>query len=261
MAPNKKILSRLRTVAVLAACWLLISPASFAHPMGNFSISHYTGIRIEQGSIELHYLIDMAEIPAFQEMQQNNFVARADDSRVRAYLSKQAEAFGKDLLLTLNGQQLPLQIVSQDILFTPGAGNLPTMKFGLVYRAEVSDVCRVSRCELEYRDANFAGRVGWKEIITSLGRGVTIESSSVPSYDRSSQLSNYPTDLIKSPPQEVTAKIAYQAAATPATTAGPRVTKGGMTGKPTEMFLRVAATAATNPQSAHLYPNQQGAPR
>ena len=39
-----------------------------AHPLGNFSVSHYAGIRVEQGAIELRYLIDMAEIPTFQEL-------------------------------------------------------------------------------------------------------------------------------------------------------------------------------------------------
>ena len=63
---------------------MLFPLPSSAHPMGNFSISHYAGIRVEPDYIELRYLIDMAEIPTFQEMQQNNFAARADDQRVRA---------------------------------------------------------------------------------------------------------------------------------------------------------------------------------
>lgn len=273
MVPNNKTIPRLQRVAVLAACWLLSCPASFAHPMGNFSISHYAGIHIEQGFIELRYLIDLAEIPAFQEMQQNDIVARVDDPRVLAYLSRQAEVFKKGLLLTLNGQPLPLQITSQDILFTPGAGNLPTIKFGLVYRAEVTDACTVTRCELEYRDANFSGRVGWKEVITSPGRGVTIESSSVPSHDRSSQLSNYPTDLINSPPQDVGAKMAYLAegptsgmcsaiapaksGAAPPTAIHPRVTKGVTTGNPAATSAPVTYPSAGTSPSVQLKPNQQ----
>ncbi len=84
MTKQNKILDRSRRIAILLACWLLASPASFAHPMGNFSINHYAGIRIEQGFIEIRYLIDMAEIPTFQEIQQNNFAAQSNDPRVRA---------------------------------------------------------------------------------------------------------------------------------------------------------------------------------
>jgi len=197
-------------LAAIAALTLILIPLSLsAHPMGNFSISHYAGIRVEPGFIELRYLIDMAEIPTFQEMQQNNFVARAEDERVQVYLSKQAEAFKQGLLITLDGQPLPLQVASQDILFSSGAGNLPTMKFGLVYRAEVKNACTMTPCELEYRDANFSGRLGWKEVIASAGQGVTLQSSSAPSQDRSSQLSNYPADLVNSAPQEVVARIVF----------------------------------------------------
>jgi ABC-type nickel/cobalt efflux system permease component RcnA len=265
-------------LAATAALGLILFPLpSTAHPMGNFSISHYAGIRVEPGSIELRYLIDMAEIPTFQEMQQNNFEARADDKRVRAYLSKQAELFEEGLLLTLNGHPLSLQIASQDVLFSPGAGNLPTMKFGLTYRAEVTDACTVTRCDLEYRDANFSGRLGWKEVIASAGQGITMESSTVPSQDRSSQLSNYPTDLVNSPPQEVGAKIVYLAErvsgsvpsaisemkkeTAPSTTTPPRVTKSGTLAKPAAASVPITSQFAENSHAQHLKPNQQSKSR
>jgi len=265
-------------LAAIAPLVLILVPLPLlAHPMGNFSISHYAGIRVEPGFIELRYLIDMAEIPTFQEMQQNNFVARADDERVRAYLSKQAEAFKQALLITLNGKQLPLQIASQDILFSAGAGNLPTMKFGLVYRAEVKEECTVTHCELEYRDANFSGRVGWKEIIASAGHGVTVESSSVPSQDRSSQLSNYPADLVSSAPQEVGARIVFRSqsarsstssfisqtkyATTPSATAHPRRTKSSALEKPVAAAVPSTPHLAESPQVGQLGHHQQSTPR
>ena len=74
--------------------------------MGNFSISHYAGITIEGHFVEVRYFIDMAEIPTFQEIQQNSIVAQSNDPRVQSYLSSQAEAFKTNLLLTLNGQPL-----------------------------------------------------------------------------------------------------------------------------------------------------------
>jgi nickel/cobalt exporter len=264
--------------AAIAALGLILFPLpSSAHPMGNFSISHYAGIRVEPGYIELRYLIDMAEIPTFQEMQQNTFVAQADDERVQAYLSKQADSFRQALFLTLNGQPLQLQITSQDILFSPGAGNLPTMKFGLTYRAEVPDACELTRCELEYRDANFTGRLGWKEVVASAGHGVTLESSSAPWQDRSGQLSNYPMDLVNSPPQEVGAKIAYltervsgfapsvisemRKENVPSATARAPLTKSGTLGKPAPASPSIASQVMENTHKEQLRPNQQSTPR
>jgi nickel/cobalt exporter len=265
-------------LAAIASSGLILFPLpSLAHPMGNFSVSHYASIRVEPGYIQLQYFVDMAEIPTFQEMQQNDFVARADDQRVRAYLSKRAEVFKEGLLITLNGQTLPLQIASQDILFSPGAGDLPTMKFGLIYRAEVTNACTVTRCELEYRDANFSGRVGWKEVVASAGHGVTLESSSVPSQDRSSQLSNYPTDLVNSPPQEVSAKLVYlvekisgsapfavsevKKETAPSATTHPHITKSGTPGKPAAASVPIASQFDENSHAQQLKPNQQSTPR
>ena len=58
---------------------IVCSSTSFAHPMGNFSINHYSKIKIDQKSIEIRYLIDMAEIPTFQEIRQFGITPPADD--------------------------------------------------------------------------------------------------------------------------------------------------------------------------------------
>lgn len=267
----------LRSLLAVAATLAMLPISSSAHPMGNFSISHYADITIGGRFVEVRYFIDMAEIPTFQEFQQNNIVAQADDPRVRSYLLSQAEAFRKGLLLTLNGQPLSLETTSQDILFSPGAGNLPTMKFGLVYRAPVADACAVTHCEFEYHDSNFSGRLGWKEVITSPAHGVTIENSSVPSSDRSSQLSNYPTDLINSPPQDVAARIVYsvetssgqpsstiaqtRTKTTPPTATRPQATKAAQAVNPATVPAPMTPSSDGISHSAQLKPNQQATPR
>jgi len=260
-----------------AATLALIPDPSLAHPMGNFSISHYAGIIIEGRFVEVRYFIDMAEIPTFQEMQKNNIVAESDDPRARSYLLSQAEVFKMNLLLTLNGQPLSLETTSQDILFSSGAGNLPTMKFGIVYRAQVPVACEVKPCELEYHDANFSGRVGWKEVISSPGHGVTIQSSTVASRDRSSQLSNYPTDLINSPPHDLFAKIVYsvetssdrvsaviaqaKTGATHPWAAHSRSMKHGTSGDSAKISAQTTVQADGTSQPAQLKPNQKATPR
>jgi ABC-type nickel/cobalt efflux system permease component RcnA len=198
------------SLAALAAIGLLLFPAyAFAHPMGNFSISHYSGISIGGGFLEVRYLIDMAEIPTFQEMQQNGIAARPDDPRLPEYLSAQAAAFAQGLHVTLNGRALPLRVVSQDAIFPPGAGNLPTMKFGFTYRARIEIDCAATPCQLDYEDTNFPGRAGWKEIVVTTGQEISLIRSTAPDRDRSEQLSNYPTDLLNTPPQLLQASLVF----------------------------------------------------
>ena len=113
----------------------------------------------------------------------------------------------KALLLEINGRRLELKPESQEIIFPPGAGGLPTMKIGILYRALLPAESNGGQYLINYRDGNFAGRAGWKEIIATAKPGVDILNSSVAETDRSSQLSNYPTALMDSPPQELGASV------------------------------------------------------
>src|SRR6267142_4025700 len=105
----------------------LLSPAGkvAAHPLGNFSISQYSAIRINGSEIELRYIIDMAEIPTFQEIQENEIAPTTGDSSVEAYLKRKAEQLRDGLRLEVNGQRLTPSAESREIIFPPGAGGLP----------------------------------------------------------------------------------------------------------------------------------------
>jgi len=175
--------------------------------MGNFSISHFAGFRIEAGAIDIRYILDMAEIPTFQEMQTSGIVLAPDDPRVAAYLASKAEALKGGLVVTLNGRPLALVTVSKDVIFPPGAGNLPTMKIGVVYSAPLEGVA--CPCTIDYRDGNFTERAGWKEVVAAAGSGATLVMSTAADVSRSQELANYPTDLINSPPQDLSAQLTF----------------------------------------------------
>jgi len=202
-------ITRALFLTILLFSWLSNPQASAAHPMGNFSISHYSGIRVESDFIEVRYLIDMAEIPTYQEIQETGIVPTESDSGLAAYLSKKAERMANGLSLQVNGQPLRLQLISQSVIFPAGAGGLPTMKIGFVYRALMEDPSPPSRYAVHYRDDNFAGRAGWKEIVVKAEPGVELTASSAPQTDRSALLSNYPTDLLSSPPQDLEANFSF----------------------------------------------------
>ena len=183
--------------------------SAVAHPLGNFSISQYTAIRIGRDAIELRYVIDMAEIPTFQEIQDTAIVPEAGHVSLGPYLTRKAETLKDGLRLEVDDQALPLRTESRDVIFPPGAGGLPTMKFGVVYRAALPPG-RGQGARLYYRDGNYADRAGWKEIIAVTGPGATIVNASVPERDRSDQLSNYPVDLLDSPPQDRQARVVFR---------------------------------------------------
>jgi len=202
---RRKILTRL--LPLIAALAVLAPRNTFAHPMGNFSINHYAGISVEPGFIEVRYLIDMAEIPTYQEILNSGITPKEGDPGLSVYLQKKAEDLAGGLALQVNSQLLPLQVISEDAIFPAGAGGLPTMKLGFVYRAPLGNLNPGSTNVVRYSDSNFAGHAGWKEIVVAAQRGIDLMVSPALTADRSAQLSNYPTDLLSSPPQDLEANF------------------------------------------------------
>ncbi len=203
-----------RFISILL-CFLLYfflsSTPALAHPMGNFSINHYSRIEVLEDSLGLRYIIDMAEIPTFQELGEIDTDGDKDSSQEeqKTYLSRKAEEFKKGLSLKLNDKPIELAADSSDMVFIPGAGGLPTIKITVEYSASLQKEDLSELNSLFYRDDNYEGRTGWKEIIV-LGKGeVSITSSSAPSRDISNELTSYPTDALSSPPQDVQAGFSY----------------------------------------------------
>jgi ABC-type nickel/cobalt efflux system permease component RcnA len=191
-----------------------------AHPLGNFSISQYSGIRVTSDAIEVRYLVDMAEIPTFQEIQDTGIVPDRGHPSLAPYLARRVERLRDGLLVEVDGRRLPLQTGYSEVLFPPGAGGLPTLKLGTVFRVSLPDPRSAEPSELRYRDGNFTDRAGWKEIIAVPARGVTFLRSSVPEKDRSQELADYPTDLLNSPPRDLEARIIFTREGGPLAVAG-----------------------------------------
>ena len=201
---------RARAVARLLWALALAAPLSAAaHPMGNFSISHYTAIQVEPDGIRLRYLLDLAEIPTFQTLQDAALRPDPEDPAVRAYAARAVETLVDGLLVELDGQRLVLRVESSDVIFPPGAGGLPTLKLGAVYRAALPAPEGGTPSALTYRDGNYPERAGWKEIVVTGTTGVVMLASTAPDHDRSRELTDYPTGPAASPPQLLDARVVF----------------------------------------------------
>jgi ABC-type nickel/cobalt efflux system permease component RcnA len=179
--------------------------------MGNFSINHYSKIEVGEDSLHLRYIIDMAEIPTFQEMGEidTNGDKSTSPDEEKSYLSRKAEEFQKGLSLELNDKPIELTAGSSDMVFIPGAGGLPTIKIALEYGTKLQKEDFAELNSVSYRDNNYEGRAGWKEIIVLGKSGVSIASSSASSSDISKELSSYPTDALSSLPEDVQARFSF----------------------------------------------------
>ncbi|HEY0785737.1 MAG TPA: hypothetical protein VGD62_07675, partial [Acidobacteriaceae bacterium] len=266
--------TRLALLLLLLLALMRARPV-FAHPMGNFSVNHYARITLEPDGIRLEYFIDLAEIPAYQEMQQYNLTP-TDRAAVPGFLATRGARLVRGLSLRAEGASLPLHLVSSGVLFPPGAGGLPTMKLGYVFHADYpAHTAQVRTGDLTYQDTNYPGHAGWKEVIVA-GPASMLTRSSAPATDRSAELSNYPTDMLHSPPQDLTASAQFTypvGAAVPAAAArkltsvrvpvqAAVVRRQGSApvrvARRQRSLLPSAPVAVTQPAPMHLQANSQG---
>jgi nickel/cobalt exporter len=178
-------------LVVFALAALALPSAALAHPLGNFSVNRFSGIELSGERVYVHYVLDLAEIPAFQEGAQvrgPGFPARV----------------GKNLALELGGQRVNLVPVEHKLREREGVGGLPTLRFEAVYEAPAV------AGTLVFHDNNFEGRAGWKEIVVRAGEGARITSSSAPRASVSGALRAYPKDLLQSPPDVSSARVAFE---------------------------------------------------
>src|SRR5262245_48677186 len=197
----------LRWTALAALC--LVAMSAFSHPMGNFSISHYSRLTFGPESVDFLYLIDMAEIPAFQEKPRVDLNGNGtfEASEQDAYLSRKVGELSDGLVVRLNGTRYPLARTSQQLEFLPGGLNLPTLKISLKYQLPLKSGQLKDVNVLEYEDRNFAGHAGWKEIVV---QGNGIEESSVSGVDKSQQLTHYPEDPAIRPLEDLVARVRFK---------------------------------------------------
>ena len=181
--------------ALALALLAVLAPAAGAHPLGNFTINHLDRVRISSDRVDVHYILDQAEIPTFQE--------RGLPSR--AVLARRRAEVARGLRLVVDGNPVPLTLLPGGaITYPPGQGGLKLTRVELDLTAKVRAVRGV-----DLHDATFADRIGWREIVVQPGLGTAVRST-VPAGDVTDGLRHYPQDLLRSPLDQRTARFSVR---------------------------------------------------
>ncbi|HEY7660531.1 MAG TPA: sulfite exporter TauE/SafE family protein [Actinomycetota bacterium] len=211
-------LRRLGVIVFVAGACLLLPGVATAHPLGNFTVNTYAEIELTPGSVRVDYVLDLAEIPTVQVRPQIDADGDGRVSQVErsAWATETAESLGSSLTLTIDGDEVTLDVVSASIAFRPGQGGLDVLRLDAVLRGAAP-----TAGTLVVSDDTFAERVGWREIVVRGGPGVAIARSTVPARSVTDALRSYPSDLLTSPLDVREATASYRpGAGAPAPTAG-----------------------------------------
>src|SRR5690349_3344895 len=120
------------TSVVLAAAG---GSVASAHPLGNFTINHYAGLTVQPDSVTVDYVIDMAEIPAFQESSEidrdrDGVLSQAELS---AYAASRCDALRSGLSLHLDARRVILSVTGATAALPVGQAGLSTLRLECGY--------------------------------------------------------------------------------------------------------------------------------
>jgi nickel/cobalt transporter (NicO) family protein len=187
---------------------LLVGPgAASAHPLGNFTINLYGGIVIEPGHVRVDYVLDMAEIPTFQEMRiiDSNGDGRAEAGELARYAHRKALRLRHGVAVTSGGRAVALRVTSSEARLRPGQGGLPILRLETAFEGGI-----LPSGSVRYRDTNYAGRIGWREVTAVGASGEVLATSSVPRRSASEALLRYPKSLLSNPLHVTTASVSFR---------------------------------------------------
>ncbi|HEU4746569.1 MAG TPA: sulfite exporter TauE/SafE family protein [Anaerolineales bacterium] len=219
----KKIYRSLAVILTLLICFIFV-PAALAHPLGNFTVNHYAGLQINPRTITIDYVMDLAEIPAFQEIElfDANGNGKPDTAEADGYHPVRCASLQPSLNLFLNQKAVPLSLASSSIEFPAGVGGLPTMRLTCTFEAPIN--VAEDSFALSFQNNVFADRLGWQEIIL-IPDGVTVQGE-YSSTSPSNRLTNYPQDLLTSPLEQRQLEVEITSIGMPAQSGSPAPMQG-----------------------------------
>src|SRR5262245_18931146 len=208
MTRGRRLRAALAALVGAAVIAVLLPGAASAHPLGNFTVNHLSQVRISQDSVEVHYILDQAEIPTFQESQQFD---RDGDGEISGaergpLLERKLAEIAPDLRVTVDGRDISLGPPRAPTLtFPPGQGGLSLTRVEASFAASIPP----GEHRVQVHDDTYGDRVGWKAIEVLPGEGTDVRSS-VPASDPTGGLRAYPVQLLQSPPDQRDASFAVK---------------------------------------------------
>jgi ABC-type nickel/cobalt efflux system permease component RcnA len=232
-------------VGVVGVLGVLLVPApAQAHPLGNFTTNQYDGVRISAAGVDVDYVLDLAELPAYQaktgeiDADGNGDLTEAERS---AWAGRTCTAVAAATSVTVDGRGVDLTGRAGPVSFPPGAGGLTTLRLECVLHAP-AEIRREATVALV--NGMFPDRIGWREV-TAVGDRYTLVHSDVPTTSISRLLSKYPVGMAGNDVR--TASLTVRPGG-PAAAPAPFVSEGGNQARDVDRFTTWFTDLVGRPQ-------------
>lgn len=204
---------RTTAASVLAAGVVLMvlapaAPAS-AHPLGNFTVNTYAGVVVRPGEVIVDHVVDMAEIPTFQERRAIDLDGDGmrTDAETETWRVSRCADLAMEVTIQVDGRAVPLRPTEVGAVSLPeGSGGLTTLRVSCRLTGSYDPDAGEATRAITVADGSFADRIGWREI-TAVGDGMTIVRSDVPASSPSARLTAYPPDALPPAVREASLEV------------------------------------------------------
>lgn len=174
LSGNLGALAAALLLSVVGATPIPAMADTVASLLGNFTINQYSGLRLDESSIKVHYVVVFGQLPALRELH----IADTDGDGVTtqaerdAYLEQLAPTLARQISLSVDGSPVPLRVASWSTSLPTEQGGF-SLRFDVDFTAALADRDARAIHKLNFENGNYAGRFGWQEIVVETSPSIS----------------------------------------------------------------------------------------
>lgn len=200
-----RVLAALTLTGTLTLLLAGLATTAHAHPLGNFTVNHHTGLTFRSDAVDALIVVDRAEIATAQERPRidRNHNGTIDAAEARSFSADDCAVLTRQLRLDVAGTPVHWKTTSGTVTFRPGEAGLRTSRLSctLSARADLG-----APADIDVSTQYDERRVGWQEM-TARGVGVTLTRSTLPTTSPTDELRHYPKDPLAAPLDQRSARL------------------------------------------------------
>lgn len=192
-------------LTLMTALALSLLPTTVpAHPLGQFTINQFARIETGIDKVTVHYVVDLAELVAFQELQRadTDSSGALSEAESQAYLERTLAQILSELKLTADGHPVTFSVTDRNLALRPGTADLPTLMITCNLTGSLPPGSAGIVRKFRFENNSFADRQGWRELVVVPGTGISIFDSTIFGNGITAELQAYPEDLLQAPLNE-----------------------------------------------------------
>lgn len=171
-------------LVALSALW---AGSVLAHPLGDFSINQYFIVDGNSPRPVVHYLLDVAEIPSFTEldMLDTDYDSKLNPQEVEHYLDVRIPQLARFIHLKLDGTEVPLTVQKHKLVLLEGTGAM--VVFNILLTLEAQTDWPENPFTLHIESENYPDEQGTRECLLLPGPDFSDTTALLPAEDLNEQ--------------------------------------------------------------------------